>query len=234
MATKTGKIGSAYILYDDAIIENGASLDFDASLQTSLSGGRGRIAVMQGDSGPWVLRHYRRGGLIGKVIRDSYFWTGLQRTRAWREWHLLFVMYRQGLPVPRPVAARVRRYIFYYRADLLTCQIQDANTLADMLGTNTLTSGDWRTIGASIARFHQHGVYHADLNAHNILRDKQGRWYLIDFDRARRFGHTGTWAQSNLKRLRRSLQKIVKQDEDKLFSEADWGWLLTGYHKAGD
>src|SRR5690606_1823588 len=29
-----------------------------------------------------VLRHYRRGGLIAKLIRDQYLWTGAQRTRS--------------------------------------------------------------------------------------------------------------------------------------------------------
>lgn len=32
-----------------------------------------------------VLRHYYRGGLFGKIIKDSYFFTRFEATRAYKE-----------------------------------------------------------------------------------------------------------------------------------------------------
>ena len=231
MAIKTRKINSAYILYDDAIVENGALLNFENANAVRLSGGRGSISLLETENGRFVLRQYRRGGLIAKLIQKRYVWIGLSRSRAWLEWHLLYAMFRQSLPVPQPVAARVIRHGICYEAELITREIAGAETLADVLDGQALAASDWRAIGAVIARFHRNGIRHADLNAHNLLRDRLGRWYLIDFDRAR-FCRHGSWKKSNLRRLRRSLEKIVRLDEAKQFSEADWGWLYAAYKKS--
>src|SRR4029453_11025308 len=65
--------------------------------------------------GRWVLRHYRRGGLIAKLSQDSYLWTGAARTRSFAEWRLLAELRRRGLRVPAPIAARYVRGLFTYR-----------------------------------------------------------------------------------------------------------------------
>ena len=59
-----------------------------------------------------------------------------------------------------------------------------------------------------IARMHGLGVWHADLNAYNILLDAQGKAWLIDFDRGRQGGISARACAANLARLRRSLQKV--------------------------
>ena len=53
-----------------------------------------------------VLRHFHRGGLVGRLNRDLYLRVGAPRCRAFREFDLLADMHVQGLPVPLPVAAR--------------------------------------------------------------------------------------------------------------------------------
>ena len=55
--------------------------------------------------GPVVLRHYLRGGWAAKLSRQSYFFTGISRSRPFREFRLLSELFELGLPVPRPVAA---------------------------------------------------------------------------------------------------------------------------------
>ncbi|MBC7984574.1 MAG: 3-deoxy-D-manno-octulosonic acid kinase, partial [Candidatus Obscuribacterales bacterium] len=87
---------------------------------TARAGGRGGVLFLRDDQHHWVLRHYRRGGLVAKLIEDLYFWTGAERTRAFREWRLLYLLCQQGLPVPAPVATRYLRRHFWYRADLIT------------------------------------------------------------------------------------------------------------------
>ena len=48
-------------------------------------------------------------------------------------------------------------------------------TLATALAAAPVGVEHWRRIGACIGRLHAHGVHHADLNAHNLLLDTQGR-----------------------------------------------------------
>jgi 3-deoxy-D-manno-octulosonic acid kinase len=132
--------------------------------------GRGSAWFIASDERPWVLRHYRRGGFIARLSRDAYAWAGEERVRAFAEWRLLEVLYARGLPVPRPVAARYQRHGLWYRCDLITQRIADAEPLSTKLGAAPpLPESVWRGVGAALARLHRAGVDHADLNAQNIL-----------------------------------------------------------------
>jgi tRNA A-37 threonylcarbamoyl transferase component Bud32 len=82
----------------------------------------------------------------------------------------------------------------------------------------------WRAIGSTIARFHSHGVQHADLNASNILLGADGAVYVLDFDRGR-IRARGAWEQEVLARLKRSLDKLKAQRGDVAFGEREWEWL---------
>lgn len=134
----------------------------------------------------WVLRHYRRGGLLARINHDRYAWSGADSTRPAREFRLLAALYNRGLPVPRPVAARAVRHVgMVYTADLITEAIPGARPLADHLAAAALGEADWQRLGGVIAELHRAGVWHADLNARNVLINDRDRFYLIDFDRAR-------------------------------------------------
>ena len=65
----------------------------------------------------------------------------------------------------------------------------------------------WAAIGRCLRRFHDAGVQHADLNAHNIMLGEQGEVWVLDFDRGR-LRHPGAWRERVLDRLARSLAKI--------------------------
>jgi 3-deoxy-D-manno-octulosonic acid kinase len=170
------------------------------------SGGRGSALVVRTPAGAAVLRHYRRGGLMARVNPDRYLWQGEDRTRPFREFDLLAEMVAEGLPAPAPLAARYTRIGPWYRADLLTQAIEDANTLGQRL-TDAPSQIDWALIGATIGRFHARGFFHADLNAHNVLLCGTA-CHLIDFDRGERRATAPAWMQANLARLRRSLDKL--------------------------
>ena len=98
----------------------------------------------------------------------------------------------------------------------------------------TMRAYGWISVvfGAAIAAFHRRGVHHADLNAHNVLLRYDGRAaapvYLIDFDRGR-IRPRGTWEQHVLQRLRRSLDKVKRQQPGSTFEENDWRALMAGY-----
>ena len=229
MTAKQQKSGGAVILYDDALLDHAdMALFTPPPAAAGAMGGRGSAWMFRHGDDEWVLRHYRRGGLPGRFIRDLYLWTGLEATRAWREWRLLHALYEDGLPVPQPVAARVVRAGFFYRADLITRRIRDAVSVAALLAAGTESDAKripWSEIGRTVRRLHDAGVDHADLNAHNLLVDGAAKVYVIDFDRGMR-RPAGTWTGANLARLRRSLQKLAGPGAT---ITPAWSAFLDGY-----
>ncbi len=193
--------------------------------------GRGTTVFVQQGERVFALRHYCRGGMVAKLSRDRYIWLGLDRSRPWREWTLLLELFRRGLPVPRPVAVRLTRYRLSYTADIVTEAI-DARPLAEWLCERRLSVAQLENIGSWLRRFHLEGLFHADLNARNILLDEAGKVYLIDFDRSElRRGDEG-WRSANMERLKRSLDKFRRIEKNFAFDDEDWKAVLRGYKTA--
>jgi 3-deoxy-D-manno-octulosonic acid kinase len=190
--------------------------------------GRGGVSFVAADSGEWALRHYRRGGLVGRMIDDRYLFTGADRTRGFREWRMLAALHARGLPVPRPVATSFRRQGLTYTADLATLRIPRAEPLSARLTARGPGEQPWAAVGRVIRRFHDAGAWHADLNAHNILLDDSDSLWLIDFDRGR-FRAPGGWREASLARLERSLRKIAGEPGAPPFSPSGWAELQAGY-----
>ncbi|RDB44654.1 3-deoxy-D-manno-octulosonic acid kinase [Halomonas sp. DQ26W] len=169
--------------------------------------GRGSSLFLDAGSAQWVLRPYRRGGLMARLSRQRYLWTGLEQTRAFRELHLTAELYARDLPVPRPVATAVTRYGLFYEAALITVRIAGARSLADRLTERSASVELLEAVGRTIRRFHDTGLDHVDLNARNLLVDAKERVWLIDLDRCR-LRTPGSWQANNLERLERSLAKF--------------------------
>jgi len=224
-----------HISYDSDIFNDIEDVSFNSHVwaqRSSIVGfaeGRGTTFFIQHQGRDFVLRHYQRGGLISKMSKDKYIWLGLRFTRPWREWALLIKMIEKGLPVPIPAAMKVERNGLLYTADIMMHRIPNSRTLMQILMTDELAEGYWIAIGSVIRRFHEDGVYHADLNANNILLDEGGRCYLIDFDRCGIRKPNLKWQQENLSRLKRSLNKISANEDIFHFSEINWRSLLRGY-----
>lgn len=175
-----------------------------------------------------VLRHYYRGGLFGKIVKDRYWFSGLNQTRATQEFELLAQMHRWGLPVPRPIAFKIRRCCGFYQADILLEKINDTQDLSQLLQTQSLKNAEYQVIGQLIRQLHAHQVHHSDLNIHNILRENaNGKFWLIDFDKCH-IQAGEAWKLANLDRLLRSFHK----EQARLgiqFNEANWQALMNGY-----
>lgn len=211
----------------DARLFDAGALDGEA---IGSGGGRGSAWFVDTDAGPAVLRHYRRGGAIARLSRDHYLWTRGERTRSFREFRLLAELRGLGLPVPAPLAARyVRTDPLRYRADILIARIPGTRTLAQLLPPVLYEHDSLRALGATLGRFHRLGVHHADLNAHNLLRDGDGQWWVIDFDRGVRRRPERRWWNSRLERLQRSLRKLGAWRD----ASADAAWrVLREAHDA--
>lgn len=198
----------------DAIVFDETRLAQQNLISGHAVAGRGNTFFLTFEGCSLVLRHYRRGGLVQRVSSSRYIFTGLARTRAMLEFDILLKMHDMQLPVPKPFACRVVKYCCTYEASIVTHRLA-GKTLAQRFLSATMTDGQWREIGKTIARFHQERIYHADLNAHNILLSDEGLVSLIDFDRAEirpMSAHPSdeTWCTSNLDRLQRSLEKLAK------------------------
>lgn len=194
-------------------------------------GGRGSVCFVDTPAGDCVLRHYHRGGMVAALLGDRYLWSGRERTRSFIEFRLTATLAGRGLPVPTPVAARYRRRGLHYTADLITRRVEDAVTLAEQLAQAMPPPDRLERIGRTVARFHREGVWHADLNAHNIL-STPARDFLIDFDRGEIRVPALGWRRDNLNRLRRSLLKLgAGRDGEQVFESDCWAPLMRGYER---
>jgi len=211
------------------------SLRHAGLLDAEWPAGRGVIrrlrAMDPGIPGFWALRHYQRGGLVARWLHDRYLYTGLRRTRAWRELALLTAMRAAGLPVPVPIAVRIMRSGIGYRADILTEWVQAADSVDSRLRRGPLPPGVWARIGACIQRFHAAGFCHADLNSRNILLDAEEQVWVLDWDRGRR-RRAGPWQQANVNRLRHDLEKRRRQGQFCGYADTDFADFLSGYRTA--
>jgi 3-deoxy-D-manno-octulosonic acid kinase len=227
------------ILYDKAIINQISPERFTAAgwphaevLTGPLrSAGRGNTIFVGNVPRQFVLRHYRRGGLLGKVVRDSYIFSGEDLTRSFMEWRLLDKLAANNMNVPRPAAARFCRRGTFYTADLITVRIPSVVSLSEYISTEERGEAFWQELGASIWKFHEAGVYHADMNAYNIQIDKDGDVWMLDFDKGA-LKAPGPWQQETLSRLHRSLVKILGLEPTLHFRKANWDQLLGGYFDA--
>ncbi len=231
------------IWYDPVLVEAGGFtkpsqsffdphcwLQFDAVIGQST--GRNTVWFVQAKQQRWVLRHYYRGGLIGKLNKDRFLKVPVPQSRAMAEFQLLQQMHQLGLPVPRPVAALFSTGNISYRADILLELVDGSQDLSRLLRQQALTPTQWQQIGQMIRLFHDAQIYHSDLNCHNILLGPDGKFWLIDFDKcAQREGEH--WKKQTLARLQRSLNKeagLAVDNGQNWYAPVDnWQSLLQGY-----
>ena len=234
---KRGALARGAMLYDASRVGNLTAEWFTLRYWQSrgeledTTSGRGAAYFLSADGKRYVLRHYRRGGLAARLSTDHYAYLGEDNTRPFAEWQMTYSLHRAGLPVPAPIAARYQRAGgITYTGDLITERLATVGSLAECLRKGALSIVTWISIGRTIRRFHDLGVCHADLNAHNILLSEE-QVYLIDFDRSQ-LRAPGLWRDANLVRLRRSLEKVTWSLPAERFGESDWHALLDGYRQS--
>ena len=191
--------------------------------------GRGTVTFFRGFGLDLVHKTYKRGGLIRKLVSSIYLWTGLTKTRAHIEFDGLKKMFNLGLPVPRPIAARIIRKGIFYRAELITQEIENATTLGKNLAENNLSTGILKELGVAIRSLHGKGFMHPDLNIENILIGDSKKIFFLDFDQTQPLKQTEIQFGRDIERLRRSVKKFCEKNE-RDFPEREWQIMLEAYH----
>jgi len=190
--------------------------------------GRGTVHFFEQEDSNLVLRHYHRGGLYSKANKDLFLYTGIPNTRAYRELDVLVYLQSHNIKVASPVAARIVKSGLYYRADIITEQVSDAQELHTLLKLHEVDENTWMKVGKAIARLHQLDVRHDDINVKNVLITDQGEVVLIDFDKCKKQSH-GNWKSANLARFYRSLIKQSNKQQAYFFAQSNWEALRSGY-----
>lgn len=165
------------------------------------TGGRGEVSRVVLSDGEAILRAYRRGGLVAKVLRDRF----LFHNRMLAEFRVTLGLHQDGAAVPEPLGVVWECRAGAYRGAIATRRLP-GETLLDHLRQG----GDpevLRLTGQRIRELHDLGLWHADLQVKNVLTDGRAVW-IIDFDNARRGRPVSTLGRCrNLLRFRRSLEK---------------------------
>lgn len=212
----------------------GALLDRSGCVAATAMG-RGALFTFPLQDGSGVLREYRRGGFVGRFLRE-----GALMNRPLHEWGIVDRLFDAGFPVPEPLGVVWKRRGPLYTGAIAS-RLVDASNLVEYLKTASgPNAGLLERIGCLVRRMHDLGVYHADLHAGNILaaQDTAGAAspvYFVDFDNARMTGVLPIDRARNLLRLRRSFLKrgLRMTDFESIlrgYGPVDVpGWLETAY-----
>ena len=176
--------------------------------------GRGVSWAFDAGDERWVVRHYRRGGMIARFLRDRYLRLGA--SRPYRELVASVEARRRAVRTPEVIGYVIYGGAPFYRADIVTRFVDDSQDLASATFGPDLPSiahqtAAWAAAGELLRTMFDAGVVHADLNLRNILiagRDPAVAW-LIDLDRCRVTDAPSAAARlAMLERFHRSRRKL--------------------------
>jgi 3-deoxy-D-manno-octulosonic acid kinase len=173
--------------------------------------GRGVTYRIRTPSGDWVVRRYRRGGAVARVLRDRYLRAG--EARPWRELRCSNAARMRGVPTPAVTATATYVSGLFQRSDIATEYVPDSADLAS-LGFGEVAHdaaarrAGFEAAGRLVRALGRLGLQHRDLNLKNVLVSFAGpspAAWVLDLDRCRltpQADAAGMWA-----RLQRSLAK---------------------------
>jgi 3-deoxy-D-manno-octulosonic acid kinase len=194
-----------------------------------VDGGRVRHPVISFGDDLWLLKSYRRGGVLSRWNLDRYW----APKRFLRELETAARAVNAGVPASQPIALVFKPAGWgSFRAWQIVRYVPDVRSLRDFLnGQNSPADRSPETIcpvfraaGEAVRRMHDAEIDHPDLNIGNILVRTGGgqsdgsvgsgsssaKAFIIDWDRAR-FRPKGTWnPHRNLLRLWRSAVKLAR------------------------
>ncbi len=193
----------------------------------SSRGGRGQTLLFSKDGRDLVLRHYKRGGLFGKLVSDCFFFFEPHSHRAYDEFVLLNRMLEMNLPVPKPVIAREICNGIVIVQDIVIERLNGYTDLSYVIAERHLRHEEFTSIGRTLKCFFDNNILHTDLNIRNILINDTGKVCVIDFDKCFLVQLTNSKKEEMISRLLRSFRKEVERNSDKKvnFNESDFELL---------
>jgi 3-deoxy-D-manno-octulosonic acid kinase len=163
-----------------------------------------------------VIKNYSRGGIIRHFNKRTYLKMG--RPRCESEYNFMHYLKKFNISSPEPVAFAFEGG-FFYHAWLVTKEIQEAQTLAelslkDLRSTQIALEELERQIGLMI----NNNILHVDLHPGNVLIDSSGEIYIIDFDKAR---IKSKYSRARLRKIysKRWKRSILKHDLPPVLNE---------------
>jgi len=235
--------GTAFSLVEarewvEGALSRGSLHDLAAERSRKTLRGRGPVHVVTVAGVERVVRHFLRGGLPARVLRDRFLRTGA--SRPLRELRASETARGAGIPTPRVVAGAVYPAGMFYRADLVTDYVAGSRTLAEiMLDDTALEAREeaLRAAGELTRRMATIGLEHSDLNARNILlvRVPDGlEAHLVDLDRCSVPATARPISPAPmLSRLTRSLEKIARSRGAKAPTRKELDILRTAARLVG-
>jgi tRNA A-37 threonylcarbamoyl transferase component Bud32 len=178
-------------------------------------GGRAPVYQVKPDGmGPAVLRAYRHGGLLGRLVEDRFLGIGRFLAELRASEHLR----SRGVATPEVMALYFLRSAGgFFRAWILTRYLSGGINLRGWVDGGIPQGAEKREVlrlsARAVGSLHDAGCLHRDLNLGNLLMTR-GEIHLLDLDGARLRGFlTRRERGRNLLRLYRSLAKEVAESE---------------------
>jgi len=180
-------------------------------------GNRGSGRRLKLDDGSELFaRQAKRGGMARLLLSDTFF--GIS-ARPFNELIVAAEAFRRGIPVAEPMGAAVQWLApAVYRGFFLS-RVIAGMTLWEFIQTDDdpiVLKHILMTARAAIVTMHDQGLFHADLNLHNLMVTQAGESFkvmIIDLDKARLFDSSLEPSQrrANAQRLLRSARKLDPQ-----------------------
>ncbi|MGQ0562161.1 MAG: lipopolysaccharide kinase InaA family protein [Gemmatimonadota bacterium] len=142
--------------------------------------GRGTAYAIRPEGHSWLVRHYRRGGAVARLLADRY--VAMAGNRALHELRVSEAARARGLATPAVVAAACYRSGIFARFDIIVGFIDRARDLAQLLFEERIVSAqDVARAASLITDCMRHGLQHPDLNLKNVLLTPTAA-YVLDLD----------------------------------------------------
>jgi hypothetical protein len=182
-------------------------LETSSSIEFEEQGNKLELAFGRGDavrSGQFVLRPYKRGGLVRYINTGTYYGTA----RFSQEFYVHRAIWKSGLPTVKPIGWGYQANKFGNKGVFLT-KFASGTPWPHTWNQSTYFLHKLTTMLKSLCNW---GLYVPDLNATNILVTPNEELVALDWDKAH-------WSKSNnlmelyQKRLIRSMKKLGAKKE---------------------
>jgi hypothetical protein len=187
--------------------------ELTSTVETGAGNRQSAFRIRLDDGLELFARHGRRGGMIGSILGDVY--VGMA-PRPLNELAVTVEAMRRGIPVAEAMGAMIE-WIgpALYRGFFLTRAVRGM-TLWEFVKTDDDPIVRSHVLGqarAAIDAMHQKGLFHADLNLHNLMVTQAQESFtviIIDLDKSQLFDAplSASMRRANAARLLRSARKL--------------------------